>query len=115
MKYEFARKLRREQTEVERKLWYALRDRRFHGIKFRRQQPLGFYVVDFICFEAKLIIELDGSQHAFPENAEAERIRTAFLEKEGFRVLRFWNLELQNNFDGVMEAIRHAVFPLTRA
>ena len=113
--HEFARKLRREQTEVERKLWYALRDRRFHGIKFRRQQPVGSYVADFICFEAKLIIELDGSQHAFPENAEVERIRTAFLEKEGFRVLRFWNLELLTNFDGVMETIRRAVFPLTRA
>lgn len=114
VKHEFARKLRREQTEVEHKLWHTLRDRRFHGIKFRRQQPVGPYIADFICFEAKLIIELDGSQHAFPENAEVERFRTAFLESDGFRVMRFWNLELKDNFDGVMETIRLAVGPLTR-
>ena len=63
MKHDFARRLRRDQTDVERKLWYALRDRRHHGFKFRRQQPVGPYVVDFVCFEAKLVVELDGGQH----------------------------------------------------
>ena len=80
MKHEFARRLRREQTDVERKLWYALRDRRLGGWKFRRQQPVGSYIADFICFEAKLIVELDGSQHALPENAAAELARKTFLE-----------------------------------
>ena len=65
LKHDFARRLRRDQTDVERKLWFALRDRRLHGFKFRRQQPVGSYIVDFICFEAKLIIELDGGQHGF--------------------------------------------------
>jgi len=71
--HEFARKLRREQTEVERKLWHALRDRRFDGIKFRRQQPIGSYVADFVCFEAKLVIELDGSKHAFQKKLKSGR------------------------------------------
>ncbi|HUJ03471.1 MAG TPA: DUF559 domain-containing protein, partial [Rhizomicrobium sp.] len=70
MKHDFARKLRREQTDFERKIWYALRNRRFAGFKFRRQQPMGPYVVDFVCFEEKLVIELDGGQHGMPENIQ---------------------------------------------
>jgi very-short-patch-repair endonuclease len=92
LKHEFARRLRREQTDFERRLWYALRDRRFLAYKFRRQQPIGPYVADFVCFQDKLVIELDGSQHAMPENLAGDRMRTEFLEGEGFRVLRFWNL-----------------------
>ena len=117
MKHEFARRLRREMTDFERTLWYALRDRRFLSRKFRRQQPISPYIVDFVCFETKLVIELDGGQHALPENAVNERVRAQFLEHEGFRILRFWNLELRDNMNGVLEAIRLALDegPLTRA
>ena len=117
MKHELARKLRREQTQFERKLWYELRGRRFLAQKFRRQQLIGPYVADFVSFEAKLVIELDGSQHAEPENIERDRVRTAFLESPGYRVLRFWNDELKENLDGVFEMIRIAIdeIPLTRA
>lgn len=105
VKHEFARKLRREQTDVERKLWYALRGRRFHAFKFRRQQPIGPYIADFVCFDAKLIIELDGSEHGTPENRAADRVRTVRLMRDGFRVRRFWNEDLIENFDGVLEEI----------
>ena len=105
MKHTFARQLRREQTDVERKLWLALRDRRFHKLKFRRQQPIGPYVVDFVCLEEKLIIELDGGQHGLPENRVNDLARTNRLEEDGFRVIRFWNNELVENFDGALDAI----------
>lgn len=105
VKHEFARKLRREQTDVERKLWHALRGRRFHAFKFRRQQPIGPYIADFVCFEAKLIIELDGSQHGTLDGRSADHVRVACLARDGFRVRRFWNHELIENFDGVLEAI----------
>jgi ATP-dependent DNA helicase RecQ len=109
VKHALARRLRRGQTAAERKLWYALRDRRFHAYKFRRQQPVGIYVVDFVCFEQRLIIELDGSQHAEPERVAYDAARTRFLEREGFHVLRFWNSELNANAAGVLEAIRLAL------
>ena len=109
MKYLFARQLRREQTDVERKLWFALRDRRFHTLKFRRQQPIGPYVVDFVSFEAKLVIELDGGQHGLSTNEAADRARTKRLETDGFRAIRFWNSELIENFDGVLDAIARAL------
>jgi very-short-patch-repair endonuclease len=69
-KLSFAKKLKRDQTETERRMWFLLRGRRFHEIKFRIQQPMGKYIVDFVCFDQKLIIELDGSQHGLPENIE---------------------------------------------
>jgi very-short-patch-repair endonuclease len=106
MKHDPARTLRRNQTDHERKLWYILRSRRFHTHKFRRQQPIGPYVADFVCFERKLVIKLDGSQHAEPKNVGFDRARTAFLERQGFRVLRFWNLDFIRNRDGVLERIR---------
>src|SRR5262249_1073505 len=105
MKHDFARQLRRDQTNVERKLWYALRNRRFAGFKFRRQQPIGPYVADFVCFEKKLIIELDGGQHGREQNAEWDARRSAWLRQDGFRVMRFWNVELIQNFDSVLDAI----------
>lgn len=113
MKHGFARMLRREQTDVERKLWYALRDRRFHEFKFRRQQPIGPYIADFVCFEAKLIIELDGGQHGDDMHIPYDEARSARLEADGFRVLRFWNHEAIENFEGVLEGIAHTL-PLTR-
>src|SRR5262245_8974510 len=105
MKHHFARQLRRNQTDVERKLWYALRNRRFAGFKFRRQQPVGPYVADFVCFEKKLIIELDGSKHGRDQNTELHARRTARLQQDGFHVMRFWNVELIQSFDSVLDAI----------
>lgn len=105
MKHAFARKLRRDQTDVERKLWYALRGRRMAALKFRRQQPIGPYIVDFVCFEKSIVIELDGSQHGSAENQSRDQFRTDFLESQGFRVMRFWNHELNECFDGVVDSI----------
>ncbi len=105
MKHQLARRLRREQTDVERKLWYALRNRRFARFKFRRQQPIGPYVVDFVCFETKFIVELDGGQHALPENATADAVRTTYLQRRGYCVKRYWNSELNQYFESVLEDI----------
>ena len=93
-----ARLLRRTQTDAEQKLWYHLRAHRFMGRKFKRQKPIGRYVVDFICIEEKLIIELDGGQHA--ENTEYDQERDSWLRSEGYTVLRFWNNELMNEMEG---------------
>jgi adenine-specific DNA-methyltransferase len=109
VKHEFAKKLRREQTDAERKLWFVLRDRQFGGFKFRRQQPIGPYVADFACFEAKLIIELDGDQHGSDQGMAYDQSRTSFLQKEGFRVLRFPNHEAERNLDEIMETISRAL------
>ena len=105
MKHQLARRLRREQTEVERKLWSALRNRRFARFKFRRQQPIGPFVVDFVCFEKKVVVELDGSQHALPENAAADKIRTGYLQRRGYRVKRYWNGDVNQYFDSVLDDI----------
>jgi len=119
MKHTFARKLRREQTDVERKLWFALRSRRFYGFKFRRQQPVGPYIVDFVCFESKLVIELDGGQHGSAEGMIYDASRSRRLERDGFNIMRFSNHELNANFDGVLDAIALALglpsCPLTLA
>ncbi len=109
MKHAFARKLRREQTDAERKLWLALRGRRFHGFKFRRQQPIGPYIADFVSLEAQLIIELDGDQHGSDQGLAYDAARTARFERDGFRVIRFPNHEVSGNFDGVLEAIEMAL------
>ena len=101
-----ARNLRANSTDAERALWQHLRANRLRGHKFRRQAPIGQYIVDFACFEARLIIELDGGQHA--ERSKYERDRTAWLQAQGFRVLRFWNTDVLNNLDGVKEVIAEA-------
>lgn len=105
----YARQLRRDATDVEKALWEALRNRQLDGFKFRRQASVGPYVVDFLCIEAKLIIELDGGQH----NEDADRPRTEFLNAQGLSVLRFWNHDVVENFDGVAEAIRLALLEKT--
>ncbi len=97
-----ARRLRINMTDAERKLWYALRDRRLAGIKFRRQAPIGPYVADFICYEARLVIEVDGGQHA---DSASDPIRDRWLATNGFRVLRFWNNEVLGNIEGVLAAV----------
>ncbi len=102
-----AKTLRRTQTDAEQKLWYHSRAHRFMGRKFKRQKPIGRYIVDFICIEDKLIIELDGGQHA--ENVEYDHERDSWLRSKGYTVLRFWNNELMNEMEGVMERIRMAL------
>lgn len=102
-----AKTLRRNLTDAEQKLWYHLRAHRFMGRKFKRQKPMGRYVVDFVCLEEKLVIELDGGQHA--ENLEYDQERDAWLRSQGFTVLRFWNNELMNETEGVLERIRLAL------
>ena len=99
-----AKALRRRSTEAESPLWMHLRNRRFHGFKFRRQQVLGPYIVDFICFETKLVIELDGGQHAIEKAKDQER--DTWLRGQGFQVLRFWNNEVLGNMNGVLEIIQ---------
>ena len=99
-----ARKLRRDRTEVEDRLWHRLRNRQIEGEKFVFQFPIGAHVADFACRSAKLVVELDGSQHA--DAAAADSARTKAIEAVGYRVIRFWNSEINGNLDGVLEAIR---------
>ena len=94
-------------TEFEQKLWKNLRDRRFCNAKFRRQVPIGNYIVDFVCFDKRVIIELDGSGHF--EQIEYDEKRNKFFEEQGYKVLRFWNNDLNNNFNGVLDVIYKAV------
>jgi primosomal protein N' (replication factor Y) len=101
-----ARHLRQNHTDAELLLWWALRDRRLEGFKFRRQHPIPPYIADFACKKHKLIIEADGSQHL--DNAADER-RTAFLTAEGWRVLRFWNNDILTNTEGVIIAVLAAL------
>lgn len=98
-----ARYLRKNQTEAEKRLWWSLRRKQLRGARFRRQAPIGPYIVDFFCPEAKLIIELDGGQHA--DAVAADTRRTAWLEARSYRVVRFWNNDVMENIDGVLEVI----------
>jgi very-short-patch-repair endonuclease len=102
----FARNLRQAQTDAEKKLWYFLQNKNLDGMKFRRQQPIGEYIVDFVCFEKKLIIELDGSQHNDTRVEIMDNVRTFWLENEGFSVIRFWDNEVLKNIDGVLLRIQ---------
>jgi very-short-patch-repair endonuclease len=95
----FAKQLRRNPTDAEHKLWQALRSRQLSNFKFRRQVPIGPYVADFVCPAEKLVIEIDGGQHA--EDADYDRRRTEALEREGYRVIRFWNNDVLSNVEGV--------------
>ncbi len=103
-----ARELRLNSTYAERKLWQQLRDHRVNGWQFRRQHPIPPYFADFACVEARLIVEADGGQHA---ESETDIRRTAFLAKRGWKVLRFWNNEIIENPDYVIEAIAAALGP----
>src|SRR5580704_1023810 len=102
MPKENARRLRRDATDAERRLWSVLRDRRLSGYRFRRQFPIGRFIVDFACTKHRLIVEADGSQHA---DSESDRERTAWLEEQGWRVLRFWNNDILTNTEGVVETV----------
>ena len=97
------RDLRRHMTDAERLLWQHLRNRQPAGCKFRRQHPIGPYIVDFVCHERKLVIEVDGGQHA--ENLSHDTKRSDYLKKKGFEVLRFWNNEVLQEIESVLDAI----------
>jgi very-short-patch-repair endonuclease len=108
---EIARRLRRDMTEAEKVMWRILRARQLAGYKFRRQEPIGRYVVDFVCFSPRIVIEIDGGQHN--EVTSYEERRSRFLEREGFMVLRFWNNEVLENREGVCERIVVAISRIT--
>lgn len=98
-----AKNLRKRQTDTEKLLWNHLRAKQIEGLKFRRQQPIGRHIVDFVCLEKKILIEVDGGQHA---EETRDKQRDNWLSKEGFKVLRFWNNEVLQNLEGVLEVIR---------
>ena len=106
-----ARSLRRNQTDAERVIWQRLRNRQLLDCKFCRQQIIGPYIADFACLSPKLIIELDGGQHA--DQLEYDHIRSQYLQQLGYRVLRFWNNDVLQNTAGVMETIRSVIVSLT--
>ena len=106
MRRALAKGLRTQMTDAEQRLWYRLRAHRFLDLKFKRQAPIGPYVVDFICFDHKLIVEVDGGQHA--ANMSDSR-RDAWLSSEGYRVLRFWNHDVLKRTDAVLEEIASAI------
>src|SRR5258707_1216316 len=98
-----ARRLRRNQTDAERVMWFRLRDRRLAGWKFKRQVPIDRFFVDFFCADGKLIVEIDGGQH--DQRKEHDRSRTEILEAMGYLVLRFWNNDVMRNTEGVLGVI----------
>jgi very-short-patch-repair endonuclease len=106
---ELAKKLRKNQTDAENALWYYLRGRRMTGCKFRRQHPVGPFIVDFVCLERNLIVEVDGGQHA--TQVDEDESRTTYLGSQGYRVLRFWNNEVLTEVENVLEVIYRALTP----
>ena len=98
-----SRTLRSSMTDAEQRMWSILRKRQMDGYKFRRQHPLGSFILDFVCLEAKLIIEVDGGQHA--EQQDYDQRRTQWLKTQGYHVMRFWNNEVLNDIEAVKEAI----------
>jgi very-short-patch-repair endonuclease len=100
-----ARELRKNMTETEKFVWARVRREKLGGYKFRRQHPLGPYIVDFVCLERKLILELDGGQHAEPEQAAYDARRSAWLAERGYRVFRLWNFEVAREWENVADHI----------
>lgn len=105
-----AKRMRREPTDAERALWRILRAKRLEAWKFKRQQPIPPYIVDFVCFAARLAVEADGGQHS---DSLRDAVRDPWLEERGFRVLRFWNNDILTNPEGVATAILAALEPLS--
>ena len=105
-----ARQLREQTNDAEKRLWRHLRTLKLHGSHFRRQVPIGPYVADFACMAARVVIELDGSQHAHLANQLRDEARTQWLEREGFRVVRVWNNEIVQNIDGVLQGIYAEIY-----
>jgi very-short-patch-repair endonuclease len=106
---ENARALRKRLTPQEVKLWVKLREMKPLGYHFRRQAPIGRYIVDFVSFRSRLIVEADGGQHGMLEGTRSDQVRDAFLQSQGFRVLRFWNSDIDANLAGVIESILTAL------
>ena len=106
---QLARNLRNRSTMAERALWRRLRAPQILGVKFRRQAPIGAYIVDFISYDARIVIELDGGQHATDAQYQRDAKRDSWLEEQGFLVLRFWNSDVLQNMDGVLSVIFSAV------
>ena len=100
-----AKKMRSNMTPAETKMWRILRGKRFQDLKFKRQVLIGNYIVDFLCEDKKIIIEIDGGQHNEELNIQSDNNRTHYLENNGYKVLRFWNDEVMKNINGVMEVI----------
>jgi len=98
-----AKTLRKRATDTERFLWRYLRIKQIEGLKFRRQEPIGNYIANFVCFESKVVVEVDGGQHTA---SEKDTERDAWLQSQGFKVLRFWNHDVLTNIEGVLEVIR---------
>ena len=101
----FARQLRTDQTNAEKVIWYKLRNRQLYGNKFRRQQPIGRYIVDFVCYEKNLVVEIDGGQHNKISMKEQDYKRTEYLENLGYKVIRFWDNDVLKNVEAVIEVI----------
>ena len=101
-----ARQLRKNTTWAEKVLWRHLRARRTENCKFRRQYPEGPYILDFFCSELSLAIEMDGSEHGLPERAQRDRTRDEYLNNRGIRVIRFWNFQIRENLDGILQRVR---------
>ena len=102
-----ARELRSSLTDAEQRLWHILKRRQIAGVKFRRQQPIGPFIVDFVCFDPRVVVEVDGGQHA--EQLREDQTRTRWLEAQGYRVLRFWNNDVLANSEAVGQAIFYVV------
>jgi very-short-patch-repair endonuclease len=107
MNTQSARALRNNLTDAERRLWQKLKRRQIATVKFRRQQPIGAFIVDFVCFERRVIVEVDGGQHS--EQVPYDEQRTRWLEAQGYLVLRFWNNDVLGNTEAVAQAILDAV------
>jgi very-short-patch-repair endonuclease len=101
-----ARALRRNMTDAERRLWTTLRSRRLRNYKFRRQHPIGGFILDFACIEHRLVVDADGGQHA---DSDHDARRTTWLEGEGWRIIRFWNNDILDNIEGVQDTILRAL------
>ncbi len=101
---EAARELRKNSTDAEHLLWRHMRAKQLEGLKFRRQEQIGLFIADFVCYEKSLVVEADGGQHVIEAAKDAER--TLWLNSQGFHVLRFWNHEILTNIDGVLDVIR---------
>jgi very-short-patch-repair endonuclease len=111
---ENARALRKRLTPQEVKLWVKLRELKTLGYHFRRQAPIGPYIVDFVSFRSQLVIEADGGQHGMPAEGRSDQARDAFLQSQGFLVLRFWNSDIDANLAGVMESVLSALREASR-
>jgi len=111
----FARSMRKEMTQAEFRLWPQIRGQKLQGLKFRRQAPIGPFIVDFFCPAHRLIVEIDGGQHFDDETIVADERRTAWLVAQGYRVLRFTNLDVAHNLEGVCRAIVETATPGQRS